>query len=53
MNFATIGPQVGPPFPGELTTSAANAISPLNPISQASSFSGLVVPYCAVDPDDG
>ena len=37
-----------PPFPGELTTSAANAMLPLKPISQASSLSGLLVPYSAV-----
>jgi hypothetical protein len=42
-----MGPQVGPPFLLELTTSAANATLPLKPISQASIFSGLAVPYSA------
>jgi len=47
-NLATIGPQVGPPLPLELTTRHANATLPLKPISQASVLNGLVVPYCAV-----
>ena len=47
-NLATIGPQVGPPSPPELTTRAANAMLPLKPISHASIFSGLLVPYSAV-----
>src|SRR5208283_840533 len=47
-NLAAIGPQVGPPSPPESTTSTANAMLPLNPISQASVFSGCPVPYSAV-----
>ena len=43
-NLAAIGPQVGPPSPPESTTSAANAMLPLNPISQASVFSGVPGP---------